>query len=378
MTHDPLAGRRIGVPERSRMLIATEDGVFLWPGIALVERRGNGFVAMEPREVNSAIGAFFGPAAIHTTILTTLARSCDLLRQGQLRSVQHQLDQLLLPPVSPNGERLMGALAKRHALAVPDVSVTTLQSGTVWSDADIANFARLHDDLWPQTQALEKVFNPGSAWDPAKHPRWPAGQSDGGRFSPNDEAGDGAASPIRPVSIVGQTIVRIILGDPPKIPKEMPATGTARNAVRKAVAHWLARAVLIGADIAAPEIVIPVQAAVEGAFWLAPYVNAYLDKPKSLEELQAAVQTSRDGTDVHHIVEQSSARNDKFPESQIQDPDNLVRIPTLKHWELNAWYEKSNKDYGGQTPRQYVKGKDWDTRQQVGLAGLRAVGVLKK
>ena len=94
MTNDPLAGRRIGVPERSRMLIATEDGVFLWPGIALVERRGNAFFAMEPREVNSLVGLFFGPEAIRTSILTMLERSCDLLRHGHLSSAQYQLDRL--------------------------------------------------------------------------------------------------------------------------------------------------------------------------------------------------------------------------------------------------------------------------------------------
>lgn len=378
MTIDPLAGRGIGAPERSRMLIATEDGVFLWPGIALVERRGNAFFASEPRAVNGLVGAFFGPAAIHTPILTTLERACDLLRQGQSTNVQRQLDRLLLPPVSPNGQRLMVAIAERHAIAVPVVLVTMEQSGTLWSDRYIESFARLHDDLWPRTQALEKVFNPGAAWDPAKHPRWPVGESDGGRFRPNDGGEGAGASPIRPVSVVGQVVAHDLLGDPPKIPTETPATGAARNLVRKAVAHWLARAALAAADIAAPEIVIPVQVAVEGAFWLAPYVNAYLDKPKTLDELKSAVNTPRDGTDVHHIVEQSSARKDKFPESQIQNPSNLVRISTLKHWELNAWYETANKDYGGQTPREYVKGKDWETRRKVGIAGLKAVGVLEK
>jgi len=378
MTNDPLAGRLIRAPERSRMLLATEDGVFLWPGIALVERRGNGYFALEPREINSRIGAFFGPAAIHTPLLSVLEMARDQLRQGQQARVQRRLDRLLLPPVSPNGERLMRTIAERHGLAVPDVPVTSEQSGSLWSDRDIEIVARVLGDLWPRTRALEKIFNPGTAWDPAKHPRWPSGESDGGQFRPNDGSGGSSTSPIRPVSIVGQTVGRDLLGDPPKIPQQAPPTGHAKNEIRKEVAHWLVQAALVGADITAPEIVIPVQVAVEGAFWLAPYVNAYLDKPKSLEELQASVNTQRGGTDVHHIVEQKSARNDKFPESQIQDPSNLVRISTLKHWELNAWYDAPNDDYGGQTPRQYVKGKNWDTRRQVGLAGLKAVGVLEK
>jgi hypothetical protein len=31
MTNDPIAGRAIRAPERCRMLVATEDGVFVWP-----------------------------------------------------------------------------------------------------------------------------------------------------------------------------------------------------------------------------------------------------------------------------------------------------------------------------------------------------------
>jgi len=63
MLDDPLAGRALRAPERSRMLVATKDGVFLWPGTPLVYRTGNGFFAAEPRAMNSAIGCLFGPAA---------------------------------------------------------------------------------------------------------------------------------------------------------------------------------------------------------------------------------------------------------------------------------------------------------------------------
>lgn len=204
MTNDPFAGRAIRAPDRCRMLVATEDGVFLWPGTALVYRYGNSFFAMDPREVNNLVCSFFGPAGIDTPILTVLEIARDQLRQGYASQVQRQLDRLLLPPVSPNGQRLMRAIAEHHALALPDVPTTTEQSGTVWRDSDVENFARLHDDLWLQTQALERIFNPGSAWDPAKHPRWPSGQSDGGQFRPGDGAGDSGTSPIRPVSVAGQ------------------------------------------------------------------------------------------------------------------------------------------------------------------------------
>jgi hypothetical protein len=54
----------------------------------------------------------------------------------------------------------------------------------------------------------------------------------------------------------------------------------------------------------------------------------------------------------------------------------------IKHWELNAWYDRPNKDYQDKdgnrmTPRQYVRDKGWLERRKVGLDGLRSVGVLK-
>jgi hypothetical protein len=60
----------------------------------------------------------------------------------------------------------------------------------------------------------------------------------------------------------------------------------------------------------------------------------------------------------------------------MDSPDNLVRIPTLKHWELNAWYARPNALFGDLSPRQYLIGKSWDERRMVGLIGLKSIGVL--
>lgn len=83
------------------------------------------------------------------------------------------------------------------------------------------------------------------------------------------------------------------------------------------------------------------------------------------------------GYDVHHIVEQSLAAATGYPRGKIDAPDNLVRIPRLKHWEINAWYQRPNPDYGDASPRKYLSGKDWDERRRVGLDALTRYGVLK-
>jgi hypothetical protein len=187
----------------------------------LVYRCGNGFFVMDPREVNSLVCSFFGPAAIDTPIQTVLEIACDQLREGRTVAVQYMLDRLPLP-VSPNGARLLYAIAKRQGLAVLDVTVANEQSGTVWDDRDVERFAKLHDDLTPRAYALEKAFNPGSAWDPAKHPRWPGGESDGGQFRPNGEAGGDGASPILPAAARSKTPQPTSRRKPQPKPHTMP------------------------------------------------------------------------------------------------------------------------------------------------------------
>jgi hypothetical protein len=119
----------------------------------------------------------------------------------------------------------------------------------------------------------------------------------------------------------------------------------------------------------------------EGASWLRDYeaeINAYLDPPKSLEELQqAAASGNKPGYQIHHIVEQKSARDDKFPESMIDAPENLVRIPTYRHQEINGWFGRINSDFGEKSPREYLRGKDWDERLKIGLDALIKHKVLK-
>ena len=58
---------------------------------------------------------------------------------------------------------------------------------------------------------------------------------------------------------------------------------------------------------------------------------------------------------------------DGFSRAQTEAPENLVRIPRLKHWRITAWFAAKNDDYGGLSPRDYLRGKSWNERWQVGL-----------
>jgi hypothetical protein len=138
---------------------------------------------------------------------------------------------------------------------------------------------------------------------------------------------------------------------------------------------------LAGAEFGpAGEFMVALEAAAETAAWLYdkyPSIKAYLDEPKSLEELQNNVRKPRKGYDVHHIVEQTSARDHKIPDALIDGPDNLVLIPRLKHWEITGWFMTPNKNYNRLSPREYLEGESWEERRRVGLDALIDAGVLK-
>ena len=165
-------------------------------------------------------------------------------------------------------------------------------------------------------------------------------------------------------------------GPPPEVPDEEPVTKQAIHAFVWSAALWLAGTTL-EATLGGPvgDFVL----ALEAAQWLyqyLPLIYSYLDEPKTLEELQQDALNPQPGYNIHHIVEQTSAVQVGFSSDMINDPDNLVRIPTLKHWLINGWYSTNNPEFGGLSPRDYLRGKSWNERVRVGKDALTQFGVL--
>ena len=61
----------------------------------------------------------------------------------------------------------------------------------------------------------------------------------------------------------------------------------------------------------------------------------------------------------------------------IDGKENLVRIPTLKHREITAWYQTKHDAFGQVSPREYLRGKGWEERRRIGIDALIEHGVLK-
>lgn len=182
------------------------------------------------------------------------------------------------------------------------------------------------------------------------HGRW---VYDGGRRKPAPNGG-----------------VRLYAAGMPRIPTGRPPDSRDRTAIAKSLVAWA---------MAAGKGIATIDRAIKGT-WLEESlasVKSYFEQPRTLEELQENASTPQPGYDRHHIVEQTAAELFGYPRSKIDAPDNLVLIPRMRHWEINAWFQTENASYGDMTPRDYLVGKDWDERTRVGLEALRMFRVLK-
>jgi hypothetical protein len=161
-------------------------------------------------------------------------------------------------------------------------------------------------------------------------------------------------------------------GDAPEIPQERPNTSSQRTGYLRAAANWLARNSGLAGEIYV--------GAMNNVEWLKDYhdlVQAARDEPKTFEELQQGVGQRKPGYDDHHIVEQTSAERSGFTRSQIDDPENVVKIPRVTHYQMTGWYMTGNASLGGLSPREYLSDKSWEERRRVGLDALVRFKVLK-
>lgn len=210
-------------------------------------------------------------------------------------------------------------------------------------------------------------------YSPAQ-PRVPKGNEDGGPWTATDA--DGNPLNKRP-SENGR--IRLAGGWPSNDPPE-PLDDEPKNLDKEPEASAERTSILKYIARRAVETGVSVSVIVGTTTWLLlreTEIVSYNDAPASLEDLRKAASTPAPGYDIHHVVERTSAEEHGFAREAINHPTNLVRVPRLKHQEINAWYQTRNADYGGLSPREYLSGRSWGVREAVGLRALKLHGVLK-
>jgi hypothetical protein len=256
------------------------------------------------------------------------------LSEGDETGAQTALDASGLTRLSADGAVLMRAVA--GSLGIGPLDLPWADGPRLWRAEDIAAHLPLFKDYAPAAGLLAKA----GAWDESKHPRWPAGSGDHqcGRFQ-GDEGGAGTSDrgPVRE----GRSAAE----EPPKVPQEEPPKKT-RYGIIKDVGRWALQTIQAGAEA----VVEQVYTELETIAWITHLgynmlLGTLLDEPKSLEELQRAVDEPAAGYEIHHIVEQKAATDDGFSEAQYDSRDNLVRIPTMKHRDITGWFMTPNDFY---------------------------------
>jgi hypothetical protein len=152
---------------------------------------------------------------------------------------------------------------------------------------------------------------------------------------------------------------------PPRVPRQEPERVQEKNRITVEVAHWMARH---------PEYEINPTSWLHQRWVL---IEAYCGPPRPMQQLQRDALWPKPGYEIHHNVEQTPARQDHFSRREIDAPDNLLRIPRLKHWEITGWFATRNDSYGMISPREYLRGRSWNERVDVGWDALIKHGVVK-
>lgn len=249
------------------------------------------------------------------------------------------------------------------------------------------------EHLWRVLDGLygKANFNPNQ-------PRVPAGSSEGGQWTDGGGSGGrlqtGRSSsnepPKEPISRTSDGHIRVTiqpppdigrnngppLEDPSQLPPELPPSRKTRLVIAKKAAVWVAKAIARGVPYTRAAMLI-----FKVARWLfheRHNIRSFVDAPKTMSELQDAVGTPRKGYEIHHIAEQTSALRDGYAPALVHGRDNLVRIPTWKHHLINAWYGRPNPEFGGRSPREYLRGKSWEESVRVGKRALVKYEVLKR
>lgn len=341
--------------ENNLGLACTDDGLILG-GTPLIERRDHRFMVRDQADIEALLTRAYRKNIAADWLMPGLATVAAALNAN---------------------DPCLARIAAVH-LRIPDLP-----------DRSARDDLKVEDILIKRADADPRDIHKASPDDP-KHPGWPAGTPGGlgGKFRPKTDA-----------EISQETKGRVI-----------------RTAARRALRTGMRAISRLGAEAVANLIPI-LDAAADAAmaldivnivseYWkLATDTAAALDfaqkGPQSLEDLQVsnAYQEFADydafvktelvlaiiekrfggagaGYQYHHIVTQGGTNATNIPAEQIQNTDNIIRLPTLLHEAVNAAYlEKS--PVPNMNMYQWLQTQPYDVQREEGLKILRQLHILK-
>jgi hypothetical protein len=359
-------------------LACTKDGLFLGR-TPLIERQGTRFAIRKWTEIERLLSRAYGTDLAVDRLLPGLATVTAALNANDPGLARIAAVHLRIPDLPDQ--------VARDRMEAEDILIKSIDRNSVAQALDVVPLnpgtAADSNESFPLDPA-DRVYK--ASPDDPKHPGWPAGTEGGrgGQFRPKD-----ASELTQKVkSLIARRALRTGLLAALRIGIE--ALGNLIPGVD------VAADVMMVADIARTVVEFR-KLAIDAAAAL-DFVN---DGPRDLEDLQVSSSYEEfssydqfykgelgpellakrfgpagDGEQYHHIVTQGGANADNISPEQLQNTDNIIRLPTILHEAVNAEYLKSSPD-PNMNMYQWLQTKPYDVQREEGLKILRNLHLIK-
>jgi hypothetical protein len=359
-------------------LACTKDGLFLGR-TPLIERQGTRFAIRKWTEIERLLSRAYGTDLAVDRLLPGLATVTAALNANDPGLARIAAVHLRIPDLPDQ--------VARDRMEAEDILIKSIDRDSVAQALDVVPLnpgtAADSNESFPLDPA-DRVYK--ASPDDPKHPGWPAGTEGGrgGQFRPKD-----ASELTQKVkSLIARRALRTGLLAALRIGIE--ALGNLIPGVD------VAADVMMVADIARTVVEFR-KLAIDAAAAL-DFVN---DGPRDLEDLQVSSSYEEfssydqfykgelgpellakrfgpagDGEQYHHIVTQGGANADNISPEQLQNTDNIIRLPTILHEAVDAEYLKSSPD-PNMNMYQWLQTKPYDVQREEGLKILRNLHLIK-
>lgn len=246
--------------------------------------------------------------------------------------------------------------------------------------------------------ASAKVALPAQRLDKAspddpKHPGWPAGTPGGrgGKFRPKDGSDLEISLEVkiriirlaarRALRLASHAILRLGLEGAANLVPGLDVVADAAIALDIADTvseYWkLAADATAAFDFASkgPHSLAELRVLTNGYEEFSSYGN-FIKREGTLEIMDKTFGVAGDGYQYHHIVTQGGANENGISAEQLQNTDNIIRLPTFLHEAVNAAYLEKSPDKS-MNMYQWLQTQSYDVQREEGLKILRRLYILK-
>lgn len=336
-------------------LACTDEGLVLGQ-TPLVERRAGRFVAREQREIERLLKCAYRMEVAADRLMSGLATVAAALNAD---------------------DQCLARIAAEH-LKLPDLP------------SQEACIAVETEDILIKSDRRQNEIQKASPDDP-KHPGWPKGTEGGrgGKFRPKTDAEIAQEIKGRVIRIAARRALRVSALKLLRLSAEVAANVipildvVADAALVLDVADTVSQFWKLSTDVTAafdfaqhgPRSFEELQVSSSGYEEFSNYGD-FVKGELALEAIAKRFGSAGDGCQYHHVVTQGGANADNIPPEQLQNTNNIVRLPTLLHEAVSGMYSEPSP-VKGMNMYQWLQTQPYAVQREEGLKILRRLNILK-